>query len=741
MKIFFIRTVAMIVVVSLTISLLTGCSKKSVSTLKDNTIDKEHVFNEEVISLIDENLNLSKYYLANDKIYALNNRESTVELVSLDNKGNASTETTLDLGEDVAPYVEVYTLDAEGNVWYVCNGEEIIELVKCDRTGNILVQTDIAQLDPSLSFLDIECDSAGNVYLDGESAVYVFNAEGNYLFNISEIGYMINLVRNNKGDVYQCVYDTNTEICKLVSFDLNQQAFSDAINFKCDNKSIYNVKNCYPGKGYDIYVDNGTSLYGCKLDTGEAVELIDWFDSDIDETVVSGLYAVSSEQIYAICGEDDYKMFEFNKVAPENVKEKTVITLATTGVDTDLANAVVEFNKQNSNFRIQVTDYSLYSTEEDEYGAVDKMNSEMVSGNVPDIIVMNLYTPYESYVSKGLLYDLNELIEKDSEFSKSDYLENIFKASEVDGKLYEILPSLYVQTLVGKEKYIGDKNGWSIDSVNELFSSGKLPENMELFPNILTQQDMLKYIYMASQNQFLDLINNKCNYNNDNFKKVLEFSKKCPAEINGKNELDEAFYEDYCTSYSEDRNLLDSLTLTDFWGYHEEVKTFFGGENITMVGFPSDDENGQIIYASSELAISAKSDNKDIAWNFIKFFLSDTFQVKINNAWPVNLSALNTKAEKAMKKGMVCDDAGNELYSESLVEFNGGYLDIGPATQEEVDKVMEYLKSQNKLLRCNQSITNIIKEEAGAYFRDEKTVDETMDLIQNRIQNYVNESK
>ena len=49
--------------------------------------------------------------------------------------------------------------------------------------------------------------------------------------------------------------------------------------------------------------------------------------------------------------------------------------------------------------------------------------------------------PYGSYVSKDILANLYDLMKKDPEFKKADYLENIFKASEINGGLYELIPA------------------------------------------------------------------------------------------------------------------------------------------------------------------------------------------------------------------------------------------------------------------------------------------------------------
>lgn len=55
----------------------------------------------------------------------------------------------------------------------------------------------------------------------------------------------------------------------------------------------------------------------------------------------------------------------------------------------------------------------------------------------------------ETYAARGLLADIGELIEKDTELSQTDFLTNAFEAYSMDGKLYYVIPSFRVDTMIG----------------------------------------------------------------------------------------------------------------------------------------------------------------------------------------------------------------------------------------------------------------------------------------------------
>ena len=62
-------------------------------------------------------------------------------------------------------------------------------------------------------------------------------------------------------------------------------------------------------------------------------------------------------------------------------------------------------------------------------------------------------------------------------------------------------------------------------------------------------------------------------------------------------------------------------------------------------------------------------------------------------------------------------------------------------TQEETDNVTEFIKSVTQVMNYNTNITDIVNEESTAYFERQKTAKEVADIIQSRVQIYVNENR
>lgn len=114
---------------------------------------------------------------------------------------------------------------------------------------------------------------------------------------------------------------------------------------------------------------------------------------------------------------------------------------------------------------------------------MNKLNTDIVSGNVPDILVLNSQLPVNSYVAKGLFEDLYPFIDKDPDLERADYLPNILEAFSVDGKLYQLVPSFGIQTAVAKTSDVGPEPGWTLQDLKALMATkpgrdGSVPQHI-----------------------------------------------------------------------------------------------------------------------------------------------------------------------------------------------------------------------------------------------------------------------
>lgn len=151
---------------------------------------------------------------------------------------------------------------------------------------------------------------------------------------------------------------------------------------------------------------------------------------------------------------DELKAGIFEYVKPEDIPDKKVLVLAGLSINGGIRNRVIQYSRESDQYRIVLKEYESY----------ENLNLDIVSGNMPDILMVEDLSngnkfPMESYIAKGLIADVGALIEKDEELSRAEFMENVFDAYSVDGKLMYVVSSFTLFTMVAKSSLVGDGNG------------------------------------------------------------------------------------------------------------------------------------------------------------------------------------------------------------------------------------------------------------------------------------------
>ena len=405
--------------------------------------------------------------------------------------------------------------------------------------------------------------------------------------------------------------------------------------------------------------------------------------------------------------------------------------MATMWMSSELRSAVINFNKTNPDYRIQVQDYSDFNTEDDYEAGLTKLNTEIITGKVPDIMEVS-QLPVRQYEAKGLLEDLYPYIDADSELSRDDLVAGVLNALSVDGKLYQACANFSIFTVIGATPVVGEQMGWTMDELNQVLAAHP---NARAFANV-DRNSLLYYMSMLSLSDYVNWHTGECSFDSPGFVKLLEFANSFPDSI----EWNEDEYVDDSTLIMEGSVLLYPTGLYDFESY-QMYKAMFGGE-ITYKGFPAEQGCGSVFSVNSGWAISSKSQHKDGAWQFVRTLLTEEYQEN-NYAWafPINKNSLDKMIEKAMTPETTTDEEGN------VVEVSKGSWGWGPdleveikaATQADIDQIMELIDAIDATMNYDMSLMEIVQEEAATYFAGQKSAQETAANIQNRVSLYVNE--
>lgn len=521
----------------------------------------------------------------------------------------------------------------------------------------------------------------------------------------------------------------------IKTLDLDTEQLSES--YKVPGNS-YNY-SYYGGTGYDLFLSDATALYGYNLGEETMTEIMNFIDSDLDTSNVYNIYGTDASTLYGSYysyTEEKSCYAKFTKVAPEDVVEKKVISLGCIYMDYEVRKQVVNFNKTNGTYRIHIKDYSTYNTEEDYTQAYTKLNTDIVSGNVPDIIMLNSSLPIDSYIAKGLFEDLNPFIDADEEMDRSDFMTNVMETFSTDGKLYQLVPSFMVLSVAGKTADVGSASGWTLDELNAL--AAQKGEGTEIFFDVI-QESILQYCMQMSSEQFINWETGECNFDTEGFAKLLEFAKQFPKEYDQSRYNDDSFWQSYDSLYRDGRALLSITYLDSFSSYNMMEKGTFG-EEITLIGFPADNKKGSAINANMSMAMYSKSANKDGAWEFMRHFLTYDYQKNVYG-FPVNLQRYEELKKEAMQKPYYMDENNKKVEYDQTYYVGDLEIIIPPMTEEEIQKVEDFIFSLDQPVSYNEDLNKIIMEESASYFEGQKSAQEVAAIIQSRVSIYVNENR
>ena len=595
-----------------------------------------------------------------------------------------------------------------------------------------------------LNTYNIAKDPDGNLIVVMEMTLQAIAPDGSIAWSMQLDNYVNSMVTLADGSVAVMLFGDKGPELRPIDFEKKELGESFPIP-----DSAWTL---FPGdENYDFYYTSGMFLYGFKLGEAEPVPVLNWMSCDINgDSVASQALKISSDgTITGITtdysgGSIDTQLFTLTRVPADSLPKKQILTVAQLEYSPDyqLTNRMVRFNRTHDNVRLEYLDYSQYNTENDYSAGITKFNTEVMAGNLPDIIPTNQIA-YRQIASKGLLEDLYPYLDKDPELKREDFFPNLLSALEVNGGLYQVVSGFSVETLCGAASIVGDTPGWTYDDFNAALE--KMPEGCTPLEPYVTRDQVMSSLLYADMDSFVDWTTGKVNFESDNFKQLLQFVKQFPAEYNWDEHDNSESTQDLL------RQGRQMLTPTYLYGLDSILwnDVNFGGKS-TYIGWPTSDGVGSIMRSENGFAMSKTCSNKDAAWEFFRSMLTEDGQANLYTI-PSNRHVFDKQLKDYMTPRYVKDADGNyklDENGEKIEESRGGWVDengeehhIYAMTQEQADEIINVIETCTKVASYETSIFDIVNEQAQAYFADQRSLDEVVHLIQSKANIYVNEQR
>ncbi|MCI9073467.1 MAG: extracellular solute-binding protein [Lachnospiraceae bacterium] len=494
------------------------------------------------------------------------------------------------------------------------------------------------------------------------------------------------------------------------------------------------------GSGQDLLLVNNMGVYTWSPGDAEPRMLMNSINSDLladDITMIQWIDDQHFVAIYHDISTYAQKCAYFTYVDPADIPDKKELVLGGSYVSSEIRTKVIQFNRSNSQYRITLKDYSIYNTPEDWTAGQTRLNNDIISGQMPDIMMLTDMNSYRNYVSKGALADIGKLLAADPELGGLEYLQNVWEAYSVNGQLYAVIPSFNVQTMIAKKSLVGEPQSWTMADVETVLAT--MPQGATAFGDMV-RDSFIYNILSYGGKDFIDLETGKCYFDSQEFIDMLEYAKNLPKE--NYKEDEDYDYSHYENQYRENRSLMRELFISNIADCKYQIKGYMG-EEVSFVGFPTSDSNGSYLSVSgSALMISANSQQQEGAWQFARQFLTQEYQTSSGlYSMPVLKSAFLAKAAEATERPYWTDQNGNKEYYDDYWTINGEQVVLEPFTQEEVDKICQFIYGVNRTAFYSEEIRNIIMEDAEAFFSGQRSAQEVAGIIQSRAQLYMNENQ
>lgn len=595
-------------------------------------------------------------------------------------------------------------------------------------TGNIFLKKSA----DSFYISNILQDKEGNYYISATQELCVLHPDGSVYFEIPLESYILELFAMRDGRI-AAGYNGNRG-WEMGEVDLARGELTPLESGMAFNRGTYRG-----GTDSDLLYTQDAVLYTCNLTDKEPTALLNWTDNDINSNNLKDFMILPDGRIVALTIDFSAGASKEISILTEKkrseMQEKTVLTYASLDFPFYAQKDIVAFNKQSERYEIEIKEYGDDTME---YGdRIAMLNADLTGNQPPDIIDISQMS-LEDLIAAGVAEDLAPWLEKDPAMGREDFVENVMKAYERDGKLYAIMPSFGIAALIGKVSDVGDGGSWSIEEMAALMDAKEKDAEMLEYADKAT---VLWLLCRVNQEWFVDRESGTCRFTGGEFEKMLEFADRFPEEPaqdpNAPSEIEKL---------RSGRLLLVNGMITSVELY--QVYEYEFGEPVNFIGYPvfGEESGTMLVPQGTTVAMHAASPNKDGVWEFIRFILSGERQESLNaingSGFPVLQQVLD-KQLKAEMEDEYYEDADGSMKLRPKNSWAAGDLDIQvyAATQEQVDRIRELAGTARADSRMDEKLFQIIYEEAAAYFSGQKSAQEVAELVQNRVQTYLNETK
>ena len=417
--------------------------------------------------------------------------------------------------------------------------------------------------------------------------------------------------------------------------------------------------------------------------------------------------------------EDKEKTPDVQEAVPYVQPEmKGEITISCLYAEEFLNTAAEQFMELYPDVKVTINSYKESSSE----GTVEDyrtyLNTKIMTGKAEDILFTS-FLPITKYSEMGVFEDLSEYIQKTPELNDENYFMNVLQAAEEDsGEIYIVPYMARFDTLAFSAELMSEHGGNVSDMQGFHFGTAmdlakQLVDETDKGNAFLIQMDDVSYAHYLikdSIGQFIDMESKKVNLDTPEYITLLE-------SVNSLSE--NGFFDSGIDFYNMEYYFAAECDY-DVQAAYYSMNTKSGAKYCMPL---ADAEGRTLMKSNSCVAVNSASTSKDLAWEFIRYLLSEKVQTFPSLHGPtVNRKGLEAVAER---------------YYAFYKEGNDG---AGLGSEAEYKAILEsWMEQINGCDTLDSTIMDLIDEENSKYFSGQQTAEDTARKLQRQLEQYFNE--
>lgn len=562
----------------------------------------------------------------------------------------------------------------------------------------------------------IHCDSQGNLYLHDQNnhTIYLLNQEGelitSYSYQPSE-NHIFECIRVSDGElIFVC---GSREAPTFVWLDPNTGTSKQLAAAVPGLDQIWKWYGLY---GDTLYCATRKQLIGWNISTGDMKILLKLDENAVEDVYNTALLKTGDNFRLLVTEKSKRYVLTLSTEEPAILGKITFVNICSE--NSYLAGRVVNFSRENPKYGIS---YEVADSK-------DRVLMEMATGEGPDILYVSR-EDMDHLQANEVLGNLKLLL---SQETLDALLPGAVEMGTYDRELLGLPIAVNVRSLVTSQKY-WQGSSWTLEDVLAILKEHK--ELTGLFTDFFGQDNYFYNMYFLlgmdlEHSSFL--VNGEDRFDSPEFKEILSWVKKKTNNKDGFS-YNGPVGEAIAKSLQEGEYLGIEFTVSgmaDFGSYYARM-----GESFQPTGYPTETGRGHYMQPvdGGVIVVNQNAMEKDGMKELLEYLFCLESQQRIGYR---NISVRMDIPESQL---IYMEDKGQYFWVDP-----DGQMTLLPEKYDGtsyLDEYVEFLRNAVPYPTYSDKLFNIIIEEADSYFYSNKDLDETVRVIQQKVQLYLDEQK